>query len=512
MKIRMQPVIDPGDSLSWWPRRLEALKRYEAARAALPEVPSASIYQYLNALAEGFSSMLPEPRARFQFFVADTLNASIWAAGSGFYIIHAGLFSLVRDQRELAFILALEFAHESLGHNKRPIGSWNKSGFRPTAVFNWALIANGDPVENARFSYTTQQESDALELVYRFFVSRDWRYDDLAKTIAGRINLLNSIRGTSSLPLLHRNLEFALKLPHDRPKPASLKMDPVVNIGTVTRALTEMSLSGLQRYQWMREIIPYRKYLIDENVNVSDLRERTEAEIQKLGQYRHGEHVARKFLRANLLMQKRDWAAVQQTAEEALRLVPRNEPFLWFHLLSRQHQLQFKECGDSTQPKWPLFDHMRQLIVGQCMFLDGRLSNAAQHFMEYRRRYPFDVHGAFWQAFVDLHMRRKGQDNIAEMERFWGNRPYVRAVKVLHYGALGKPTDAKAAQDVINELEYGDTEWGALELVNSWFAETYSPYNGRDEKAQNKMKRAEMLWPLSGLIRAHMLRHAWEER
>lgn len=531
MGLTLTPIKDPGDSLVWWPRRQEARERFQGVRQVFPEAQSGRVYQYLNALAAAFASMSPEPRPQFHFYVADTLNASIWPAGSGFFVLHAGLFSLARNPHELEFLLALELAHDVLEHNQTPLragdikweaGKWELDRLRPAPAQWWALLAAEDPIERGRFSYTLQQESDALELVYRFFDGLGWQYDGLRDKTFQFIQDLGQIPGLSSLKLLHANLGMALKLPHARVRREKITLDPIVSRETISRAMDEMALGGYQRYQWMRELAPYRAVLLAKAGEPENFREQTAEEVMDDGQLPKSQRLARAYLKALLEMRRRDWKSLIATSDRALALAPGTEPFLWFKLFAVTSLGQFNKCGDTRAPRWRLFDHKRSILVAQCAFLAGRYSTSAALLTDYRRRFPFDVEGAFWQALVDLRMRRKAEDNLGEMTRFWGERPYVRALWAIYHGLKRKPSEAKSDLDSIALLSetraidhfqpYSDAEWGAFAFANAWFTATYSPYKDRDESAGKLRAEALARWPLADFVRAHFPRQVWEER
>lgn len=543
--IKMAPSIDPGDSLKWWQHREAGFHRWTEAKRLFPRVRSFAAESYLSALAEGFSRLLPPaPRQRFHFYVADTLNSSLWPMGGGFFVVHAGLFRLIREERQFAFVLALEMAHEALGHHVAWEGGWPRDGkFDSWSIEFWAALAGRDPIVRAGFAYSLQQESDALELVYRFFQANDWEYEKFSRGVASFLPNLDAVPGSSSLHRMHPHLVMAVRVPHDRLAVAREPVDSIVSPTTYAGAAAEIARSALQRYPWMLELVPYRDFVLDRASNIEQLRLRFDEHVaisskrlEELGRRarnrssdselaelaaRDEEHdgrdkllsakLARLYLRGLVLASHQRWQEVISNAAEGLKLAQTAEPFLWQRALARQQLGQFNTCIRELSSKWAYFDHRRELFEVQCTFLEGRYTEASRIGLEYRKRYPFDIDGAFWWILSEIRIKRVTDKQIQELEAFWGDRPIVRALKVFYYGYLGKPTQARAAVDFRADIAYGAQEWGILEFAQAWLRASFGAF-AEDDRAEKLMQLSDLQWPLAHLVKYNLPREATERR
>ncbi|MBI3542038.1 MAG: hypothetical protein HY075_02005 [Deltaproteobacteria bacterium] len=602
MGIRMVPTKEGGDSVKWWERRESGWSRWMQARSRFPRAKSYSVDLYLDALAEGFNRAVGAvPATRFHFYVADTLNPTLWPLGGGFFVIHAGLFRQIRDERQLAFLLALELAHETLDHGMshgalaRGVSFprhgdvfWEAEGRNEAGyaleydgwpIEFWAYLVGRDPIESADLGYTLQQESDALELVYQFFRANGWEYDGINRLVADLLPTLTDVPGSSSLAKLHPHLATAVKVPHARMPARMQPVDAVVNRLTYQRAVAEIERSTLQHYPWMLELVPYRDFIVDRGINIDEVREgynehsdvhtskiltatrksRLSSLATELDEFleRNAEldardkllpaRLARIYLRGTILLAHHRWADVIRSAEEGLKIDASAEPFLWQRALARQQLGQFNKSIAEMPVAWKNFDHRRDLFVLQGHFLEGRFTEASRAGLEYRRKYPFDIDGAFWHMLAEIRLRRTTDRNIDELAAFWGDRPMVRALKVFYYGYLGKFTDAQAALDLVDErpaptvlkllffgvrsylmessdvfqakgqlavndgLAYPAYEWGMLAFAQAWFRQTFNVIHG-DDRADKLMQLAELQWPLSRLVRYNLPRDVVQNR
>ena len=553
MGIKMAATNELGDSVKWWERREAGWRRWMSAREKFPRATSSSIEIYLGALAEGFTKIIPwVPQPRFHFYVADTLNPSLWPVGGGFFIVHAGLLRHMRDERQFAFLVALELAHETLGHNMVPIragdikwepGSWRAGDFDGWPVEFWAFLVGHDPLDRGGFSYSLQQESDALELVYRFFAANVWEYDGINRLTADILPQLDVIPGSSSLARLHTNLAMAIRLPHDRPKIAITPVDSVVNRATYAAAETEIERSSIQHYPWLLELVPYRDFVLQRNINIDRVREEynehSDVHTQKilsatkqsrktslsseLDEFmdRNEELIAREklvtaklariYLRGAVLLSHHRWADAIVSAQEGLKIDSSAEPFFWQRALARQQLSQFNKCIAEMPLEWRFFDHRRELLIVQCSFLEGRFTDAAKFALEYRKRFPFDIEGAFWETLVEIRLNRQLAKHIEEIETFWGDRPMVRALKIFYYGYLGKQSEAEAAISFQSDIPYLAQEWGMLEFAQAWLRDTFNPIPN-DDRADKLRQLAELQWPISRLVRYNLPRDAVQNR
>jgi hypothetical protein len=508
---------------------------------------------YLYALADGFSRTLNFiPRTRCHFYVADTLNPTLWPVGGGFFIVHAGLIREIKDEKQFAFLVALELAHEMLGHNFQPVragdikwepGLWRNGQYDGWPVEFWAYLVGRDPLQRGGFQYTLQQESDALELVYRFFRANLWNYDAVSRAVADLIPTFGAIPGASSLPSLHANLKMATLLPHETPAPGPIPVDPAVSESVYRKVQEDVLASALQHYPWMLELVPYRDLVLERGINLDRARReynphaevlsqkylnlskkpRKQSKSGELGDLDDrnedlesrdkvpGAQLARLYLKGAILLAHHQWEAVAANSAEGLKIDAAAEPFLWQRASARQQQGRFKECIKEMGATWHWFDHRRRIMELSSTFLDGRYSDAFVLANDYRRQYPFDIEGAFWQTLTLIRMRRSLESSMVEIESFWGDRPLVRALQIFHYGYLGQFSRARAALEFRSDIEYLPFEWGAFEFAQAWLRLTFNELHD-DDRAEKLLKLAALQWPLAPLVRYNLPRDAVQSR
>lgn len=467
----------PPDSVEWPSQRLEAWKRWQKLKTDFPGVRSDASYNYFDTLARAFAAILPEPRARFYFYIADTLNVSIWPLSSGYFVVHAGALSVIRDEQLLTFMVILELAHDYLGHTREMSDRANFGARekKSLVVWPWAALAESDPIGKTTLAYSLEQENDALDVVLYFFTAVGRDYAASALRLPVLLKSLSTKKSASSWPALHANLSEALKQPRNESeeKPAHVGFSVAPNM--IAQAVTQIEGSGLQRYPWLRELLT--------------------AEPGVLAS------AYRSTLKAN---EKRDWVALAQAVKKGLGVSARAEPFLRDQMTLWQQTGKFASCTtQGRKRRWGYFDHLRELMVAQCVFLDGRYTDAKSLLAKYSLRYRYDVHGAFWLTLVDIRLRRPVEDQLSEIEKFWGDRPYVRALRAMRLSILERPSDAVALFNYDSQIAYDNAEWGALDMAHSWMIKNHSSFRERDGKSLDLRERATQRWALGEQVLRH---------
>jgi hypothetical protein len=225
--------------------------------------------------------------------------------------------------------------------------------------------------------------------------------------------------------------------------------------------------------------------------------------------------LARFYVRGLVFVAHGRWKEALANASEGLKLDPSAEPFLWQRAVAYQNLGQFNRCIAQAGDRWTFYDHRRELLAIECSFLEGRYTDAAKLAVEYRRKYPFDISGAFWQALAAIRVRRPFDEQLREIESFWGDRPMVRALKIFYFSYMGKLIEAKAMTEFETDIPYRPEEWAVLEFAHAWFLDTYrdafSEIRGSDRGAK-LLEYAYQKWPLARLMRHNLPRDAVQAR
>ena len=96
------------------------------------------IQQYAQEIGHSLSSQAEEGQHQFYYFVIRDADINAFAIPGGFVAIHSGLFLAVRNENELAGVLAHETAHVTQRHLVRQLIDQSHEGLLASAAMrNW---------------------------------------------------------------------------------------------------------------------------------------------------------------------------------------------------------------------------------------------------------------------------------------------------------------------------------------------------------------------------------------
>ena len=112
------PVTGQHEVILMSPEREAALGR-EAAQQVAQEmglVEDPALAAFVDAIGQRVAARSPRKDVRFQFQVADMAETNAFALPGGYIYVSRGLLALVRDEDELANVLAHEVGHVAARH------------------------------------------------------------------------------------------------------------------------------------------------------------------------------------------------------------------------------------------------------------------------------------------------------------------------------------------------------------------------------------------------------------
>src|ERR1700735_234576 len=101
------------------------------------------IQQYAQEIGHSLSSQAEEGQHQFYYFVIRDADINAFASPGGFVAIHSGLILAVRNENELAGVLAHETAHVTQRHLVRQLIDQSHAGLISTAAMPGAILLAG---------------------------------------------------------------------------------------------------------------------------------------------------------------------------------------------------------------------------------------------------------------------------------------------------------------------------------------------------------------------------------
>src|SRR5580704_18467983 len=98
------------------------------------------IQQYAQEIGHSLSSQAEEGQHQFYYFVIRDADINAFAIPGGFVAIHSGLFLAVRNENELAGVLAHETAHVTQRHLVRQLIDQSHEGLLASAAMLAAIL------------------------------------------------------------------------------------------------------------------------------------------------------------------------------------------------------------------------------------------------------------------------------------------------------------------------------------------------------------------------------------
>ncbi len=145
----------------------EIMQQIQASRDYLDD---AEITEYLNALGDRLAANSPSPYRRFEFFVVRDPTINAFALPGGYIGVHTGLISAVRNESELAAVLAHEIAHVTQNHIARMVDAQKSSGLATLAALAVAILAAR---ANSQVSQAAVTLAGAMNVQSQLDFSRD---------------------------------------------------------------------------------------------------------------------------------------------------------------------------------------------------------------------------------------------------------------------------------------------------------------------------------------------------
>ncbi len=441
------------EAYEWWSLRTRELPPFEAIDAP----------RYLAALARAFNGT-----SRFRFYITDTLNTAVWSQGDGHFIIHGGLLGRIQDHQVFNFILTLEMAHDVLGHGatdtrvtRIPVltellfhdGSadlWDFDGF------GW--IAAHDPVRAGGRVYTLREEERALSLVSVFFARMGWDFDTAARAAVSQIPDLS--QG------LHGELGLAVRLPRTEGVRAPSAAEELVGAQAYGKLRAKLLQSTRQKYPWLLETAPFLSLVRKEGRTLSADQRELDKGAKSTGSSLSPRALA--WLQARIHLNHDDFEGALAITDEALKKTGPTEPLLLQRLQAGLFGEKAQHCKEEKQGSWARVDYVRARYHVLCLLSDGELTTAATAAHQLRLDYPRDPFAAYLEGLTLARLRRPLTDLIGSLEHEWGDRPGLRALKLL---AVASARDWDAFRQLAverDEAYYGMEENGILDFSRAW--------------------------------------------
>lgn len=139
-------------------------------RANRDYLDDAEITDYLNAIGDRLVASSPSPYRHFEFFVVRDPSINAFALPGGYIGVHTGLISAVRNESELAAVLAHEIAHVTQNHIARMVDAQKTSGLTSLAALAIAILAARS---NSQVSQAAATLAGAMNVQSQLDFSRD---------------------------------------------------------------------------------------------------------------------------------------------------------------------------------------------------------------------------------------------------------------------------------------------------------------------------------------------------
>ena len=112
-----QTVVRPGFNIFSVEQDVEIGKQSAiAAEKQIPLLSDAGAQRYVSALGAKLAARAPGPKFTYQFKVVNRADVNAFALPGGYIYVHRGLLEQVRNEGELAGVMAHEIAHVALRH------------------------------------------------------------------------------------------------------------------------------------------------------------------------------------------------------------------------------------------------------------------------------------------------------------------------------------------------------------------------------------------------------------
>jgi len=141
------------------------------------------VTNYVNEIAAILLKDDPQLKKELRFYVVRSASVNAFATGQGIVLVNMGLIAQLKNEAQLAFILAHEISHYKEEHalefflTSKEIDRKNKRGFLRRRDFNTTLAKN---------QFSKEQESEADELGLELFLKSNYNL----RAVDGAFNVL----------------------------------------------------------------------------------------------------------------------------------------------------------------------------------------------------------------------------------------------------------------------------------------------------------------------------------
>ena len=162
---------------------------------AAPLHPDRTLQRYVNRVGAWLARHTERPDLQWRFAVLDTPGANAFAAPGGYVFITRGLFALLRDESELAGVLAHEMGHVLARHHLEAMTTQERfklaadvalQATDTKSVLSDALVGVTRKVYASGLEQGDEFEADAMGVVIAARAGYDpWGLTHVLKTIEG---------------------------------------------------------------------------------------------------------------------------------------------------------------------------------------------------------------------------------------------------------------------------------------------------------------------------------------
>jgi predicted Zn-dependent protease len=131
-------------------------------RSDVAYLHDAELTDYLNTIGDRLAAANPSPHHQLLFFAVNDPSINAFALPGGYVGVHTGLIAAVRNESELAGVLAHEIAHVSQNHIARIVDSQKSSALTTLAALAIAILAaRSDQGQVGQAALVTAQAFDS---------------------------------------------------------------------------------------------------------------------------------------------------------------------------------------------------------------------------------------------------------------------------------------------------------------------------------------------------------------
>ncbi|MEO6801111.1 MAG: M48 family metalloprotease [Rhodanobacter sp.] len=217
---------------------------------------------YINDLGHRLASNSDKPKDQFTFFIAKDPEINAFAAPGGYIAVNSGLFTITRDESELASVIAHEIGHITQNHLQRAFedskkdaplmalvllgaiaaGAGSHSGDAPMAV----LAGGQGLIAQKSINFTRKDEIEADRVGIQTLARAGFDPDAMAEFFQRMQDVLSTGAGGQDVPALLQS----------HPVTTMRISDAKARAGALIAAQKERPSANLDVRQWARTTAP----------------------------------------------------------------------------------------------------------------------------------------------------------------------------------------------------------------------------------------------------------------